>query len=176
MTENAKSVEPTKGGSPSVTKKNHSAKKQIEPAPAEDATKSAKNRPVKITSILVERGKQNGGKLTWTDLDKIIQSLGMSNDTDEIEEILSICEHEGIKIIDEEDAENDYVDDAAENPDAAIAIDTSSIEHVEPLNAEAAPETSAEDEAEVVKPTVEIDLIPDSVSIDDPVRMYLKEI
>ena len=176
MTENAKSVEPTKGGSPSVTKKNHSAKKQIEPAPAEDATKSAKNRPVKITSILVERGKQNGGKLTWTDLDKIIQSLGMSNDTDEIEEILSICEHEGIKIIDEEDAENDYVDDAAENPDAAIAIDTSSIEQVEPLQPEAAPETSAEDESEVVKPTVEIDLIPDSVSIDDPVRMYLKEI
>lgn len=176
MTGNAKTVEPTKGGSLSVNKKNHSAKKQIEPAQAEESAKSAKGRPPKIVSILVERGKQNGGKLTWTDLDRIIQSLGMSNDTDEIEEILSICEHEGIKIVDEEDAEPDYVDDAAENPDAALSLETNSIEPVDSLNNDVTPETSSDDDAEAVKPTVEVDLIPDSVSIDDPVRMYLKEI
>lgn len=176
MTGNDKTVEPTKGGSLSVAKKNHSAKKQIEPAAAEDATKSAKGRPSKIVSILVERGKQNGGKLTWTDLDQIIQSQGLTNDTDEIEEILSICEQEGIKIIDEEDAENDFVDDAAENPEATLSIETNQIEPVESLTTETPPEPATEDDAEVVKPAVEVDVVSDSVSIDDPVRMYLKEI
>ena len=168
-----KSAEPTKGGSLSVNKKN-SAKKQSVPAAESSAEeKTAKGgRPPKLVSILIEKGKQNGGKLTWSDLEKIMQSLGVPNETEEIEEILSICEREGIKITDEEDAENDFVDDAGENPEAALALETAPIEQDESIRRA---ETAAEEDSGTAKPTVEVD-IPDSVSIDDPVRMYLKEI
>ena len=177
MTGEKKSVEPTKGGSLSVNKKNHSAKKQSALAaesPVDD--KSGKGRPPKIVSVLIEKGKQNGGKLTWGDLDKIIQSLGVPNDTDEIEEILSICEREGIKITDEEDAETDFVDDAGESPESALALETTPIEQDDSIRRPDSSETSAEEDVGGAKQSVEVDLIPDSVSIDDPVRMYLKEI
>ena len=174
-----KSVEPTKGGSLSVTKKNPSAKKQPAPAAesqAEESIKAGKSRPPKLISVLIEKSKLNGGKLTWSDLDKIMQNLGVPNDTEEIEEILSICEREGIKLTDEEDAENDFVDDVVESPEAALALETAPPEQDDSLRHVEAQEPSNEDEAGTVKPSVEIDLIPDSVSIDDPVRMYLKEI
>ncbi len=171
-----KSAETTKGGSLSVNKKN-SAKKQSVPAAESSAEeKTAKGgRPPKLVSILIEKGKQNGGKLTWGDLEKIMQSLGVPNETEEIEEILSICEREGIKITDEEDAETDFVDDAAENPEAALALETTTIEQDDSIRRAESAETAAEEDSGTAKPTVEVD-IPDSVSIDDPVRMYLKEI
>ena len=121
-------------GSLSGYKKSDSAANGAE----EDTIKTAKGRLPKIVSALTEKANQNDGKLTWNDLDKIMQSFGLENDTDEIEEILSICEREGIAITDED--------------------------------------TTLEDMDDGVKPTAEVDLIPDSVSIDDPVRMYLKEI
>lgn len=176
MTGEPKTVEPTDdglNGSLSGTKKNHSAKKHAESA--DDATKSAKSRQPKIVSLLAEKGKQHGGKLTWGDLDAIIQSLGMTNDTDEIEEILSICEREGIKITDEEDAGADFVDDAAENSEANLMLETGGIEPDDSLVQNVSAEAAADDEHPATKPAAEID-IPDSVSIDDPVRMYLKEI
>ncbi|MBQ7453592.1 MAG: sigma-70 family RNA polymerase sigma factor, partial [Selenomonadaceae bacterium] len=161
------------------TKKSHAAKKISETATetAEDSIKSTGGRQPKVVKVLIEKGRQHGGKLTWSDLDAIIQSLGMSTDnTDEIEDILSICEREGIKITDEEDAETDFVDDAAESPESDLPIETSDIEGDDSLPRVDASEHSAEDDSGPVKPTVEVDLIPDSVSIDDPVRMYLKEI
>ena len=179
MTGTDKTVEPAKGGSLSVNKKNHSAKKKSEPVkeiPVEDPVKAAKGRSIKIVSTLLEKGKQNNGKLTWSDLDRIIQSLGITNDTDEIEEILSICEREGIKIVDEEDNDSVYADDVAENPEAGLSLETVvSIEQEDALSVADSSEPSADD-VESAKPSVEIDLVPDSVSIDDPVRMYLKEI
>ncbi len=183
MTGDSKSVEPNNSdlsGNLSGTKKNHSAKKHSAPEPethTEESNKPARGRMPKIVSILVEKGRQHGGKLTWSDLDKIMQSLGMSaNDTDEIDDILTVCEREGIKLTDEEDTENDFVDDAADNAEAGLALETTSIEHDDSLGSTDMTETSGDEENEVVKPAAEIDLIPDSVSIDDPVRMYLKEI
>ena len=175
MTGEKKSVEPTKGGSLSVNKKNSAKKQSVPAAESQAEDKNAKGRPPKIVSVLIEKSKQNGGKLTFGDLEKIMQSLGVTNDTDEIEEILSVCEREGIKITDEEDNENDFVDDAAENPEAALVLETTPIEQDESLRRAEAHETSAEDTG-AVKPSVEVELIPDNVSIDDPVRMYLKEI
>ncbi len=176
MTGEKKSVEPTKGGSLSVNKKNSAKKQSLPVAESQAEDKTAKGRPPKIVSVLIEKGKQNGGKLTWGDLDKIMQSLGVPNDTDEIEEILSICEREGIKITDEEDTENDFVDDAGENPEAALVLETTPIEQDESLQRAETHETSAEESSGTVKPSAEVELIPDNVSIDDPVRMYLKEI
>ncbi|MBQ7723388.1 MAG: RNA polymerase sigma factor RpoD [Selenomonadaceae bacterium] len=127
-----------------------------------------------MVSVLKERAKQTGGKLTWGDLDKIIQSFGLENDADEIDEILSLCEREGIEIINDENEIE--VDDTGENVDGDLAA-AASLEQVEPLNAAETAETHVEEETGTSKPTVEVDLnIPDSVSIDDPVRMYLKEI
>ena len=170
-------VEPNKGGSNgslSGNKKNHSAQKKSEPVAAtltEDASKNSKGRPPKIITALTERAKQTGGKLTWSDLDRIIQSFGVENDTEEIEDILSMCEREGIAIIDEDTS----LEDMADNVDADLAVEDTSLEREDTLTSVETVEVSP-DEAETPKPTVEVDLIPDSVSIDDPVRMYLKEI
>ena len=62
-----------------------------------------------IVTLLIEKSRQNDGKLTWSDLDEIFQKFGLDNDTDEIDEILSICEREGIEIIDE-DVDLDDID------------------------------------------------------------------
>lgn len=178
MTGENKTVEPNNGGlngSLSGNKKNHSAQKKSEPVaatPTEDATKTPKGRPPKIISVLTERAKQTGGKLTWGDLDRIIQSFGVENDTDEIEEILSICEREGIAITDEDTPLEDISDSVV---DADLTAETASLEQDESLVTVEPTDTPAED-TETPKPAAEVDLIPDSVSIDDPVRMYLKEI
>ena len=100
-----------------------------------------------------------------------IQSLGVENDTDEIEEILSICEREGISITDEETP----LEEMSDNVDADLSGEPTSIEPASDASAIESAETSV-DETESTKPSAEIDLIPDNVSIDDPVRMYLKEI
>ena len=179
MTGDNKTVEPHQdglNGSLSKNKKNNPAPKKPEPAPEtyeDDATKSAKGRPPKIVTLLVDKGRQNGGKLTFGDLERIMQSAGIENDVEQIEEILSICEREGIEIINE-DADLDAVEAAAESVDGeltpeAIGLQDDSLTHAE--NVESVEDT------ETVKPAAEIDLnIPDNISIDDPVRMYLKEI
>lgn len=171
MTGGDKTVEPKKGGlsgSLSGNKKNHSAQKKSESA-AEDTAKSVKGRPPKIVSVLTEKAKLTGGKLTWGDLDEIFRKFGLENDTDEIEEILSICEREGIAITDEDAPLEDIT------VDADLTAEGTALEQDETLAVVEPAETPADD-VETPKPSVEVDLIPDNVSIDDPVRMYLKEI
>ena len=182
MTEEDKTVEPNKGGSGSlsVNKKNNSAHKKSEAHTKEsnaDLTqKTARGRTSKIISLLTLRCKQTGGKLTWGDLDKILQNQGVENDTEEIDEILSICEREGIEIINE-DNDLDDVDTTGEAVDADLSSETLPAEQDDLLNPAEQSETSGDDDVEAAKTPIEVDLnIPDSVSIDDPVRMYLKEI
>ena len=179
MTGENKTVEPLKGGSHgslSGNKKNHSAQKKSEPAAAtstEENLKNSKGRPPKITSALTERAKQTGGKLTWGDLDRIIQNFGLENDTEEIEEILSICEREGIEITNEDTP----LEDIGDSVDADLATEETGLEPEDALvgSVVESPEVPADD-VETPKPPAEVDLIPDNISIDDPVRMYLKEI
>ncbi len=173
MTGESKTVELS--GSLSGNKKNHSAQKHsesVETISAEDASKTPKGRPPKIISVLTEKAKQTGGKLTWSDLDRIIQSFGVENDTDEIDEILSICEREGIEITNEDTPLEDLGDNVVD-PD--LVAETTSLGQDDALNPVEVTEAPVDD-PETPKPPVEIDLIPDNVSIDDPVRMYLKEI
>ena len=178
MTGEEKTVEPTKGGlngSLSGNKKNHSAHKKSDNAAlvaAEEALKTAKGRPPKIVSALTEQAKKTGGKLTWGDLDRIIQSFGLENDTDEIDEILSICEREGIEITNEDTP----LEDMGDSVDGDLTAEGTSIESEDNLAAVVETAEVTSEDAESPKPPAEIDLIPDSVSIDDPVRMYLKEI
>ena len=182
MTGEKKTVEPNKGGlsgSLSANKKDDSAKKKVEVHTVEDnadAPKTAKGRLSKIISLLTLRCKQTGGKLTWGDLDKILQNQGVENDTEEIDEILSICEREGIEIINDE-SDIDDVEPANVNVESDLSVETSPPEQDDLLNQIETSDNPSEDDTDSIKPTVEIDLsIPDSVSIDDPVRMYLKEI
>ena len=138
--------------------------------------KTAKSRMTKIISLLTTKSKQTEGKLSWDYFDKILHNQGVDveNNTEEIDEILSICQREGIDIVDEGDSED--VEAVAENPDLVAAGEDSPLEQDDTLSAIETAENPNEDEAEANK-TTEIDLnIPDNVSIDDPVRMYLKEI
>ena len=154
--------------------KNNSAHKKSESAAvdaAEDTIKTAKGRPPKIVSVLTEKAKQTGGKLTWSDLERIMQSFGLENDTDEIDEILSICEREGIEITNEDTP----LEDMDDGVDSELTPGGTALEQDENLAAAETAEVSSDD-AESSKPPAEVDVMPDSVSIDDPVRMYLKEI
>ena len=146
---------------------------ESKPAAPKGVDKTVKGRPPKIVSILTEKSKQTGGKLTWNDLDSILQSLGMENDTDEIDEILSICEREGISITDDDTPLED-IDETGGNVENDLAAEGVTLDQDSSLNSVDTGEVSADD-LEAIKPNVE-SMIPETVSIDDPVRMYLKEI
>ena len=103
--------------------------------------------PVEIMDLL-KKGKSNGGTLTCSELmDAIAQD---SVTPDAMDALYQRCMDEGIEIID--DADVGAEDDAADFADDLEDKD----------------ETDAD---------VDIDLsVPEGVALDDPVRMYLKEI
>ena len=182
MTVKSKTVEPGKGGlsgSPSINKKGYSTSKKAELAAeigAEDTSKT-KGRPPKIVTSLIEKSKQNGGRLTYDELDRIMQSLGVSNDAEEIEEIFSICEREGIELVND-DSDLEDMNAPNENVEPELSPENASPEPVDSMNPVDSADTPVEEDVEPIKSgSGSLDLnIPDSVSIDDPVRMYLKEI
>ncbi|EIW22972.1 RNA polymerase sigma factor RpoD [Pelosinus sp. Bkl1] len=95
---------------------------------------------------LVNKGKKQGGVLTYSEIMDTLQSEDLS--PDEIEEIYEVFSSKGIEIVDE-------------LPDDTERHDEPDVAEVE----------------EVTPEEVDIDLtIPEGISIDDPVRMYLKEI
>ena len=103
--------------------------------------------PVEIMDLL-KKGKSNGGTLTCSELmDALTQD---SVTPDAMDALYQRCMDEGIEIID--DADVGAEDDAADFADDLEDKD----------------ETGAD---------VDIDLsVPEGISLDDPVRMYLKEI
>ena len=103
--------------------------------------------PVEIMDLL-KKGKSNGGTLTCSEL---MDALAQDSVTpDAMDALYQRCMDEGIEIID--DADVGAEDDAADFADDLEDKD----------------ETDAD---------VEIDLsVPEGISLDDPVRMYLKEI
>ena len=103
--------------------------------------------PVEIMDLL-KKGKSNGGTLTCSEL---MDALAQDSVTpDAMDALYQRCMDEGIEIID--DADVGAEDDAADFAD----------------NLEDKDETDAD---------VDIDLsVPEGVALDDPVRMYLKEI
>ena len=103
--------------------------------------------PVEIMDLL-KKGKSNGGTLTCSEL---MDALAQDSVTpDAMDALYQRCMDEGIEIID--DADVGAADDAADFADDLEDKD----------------ETDAD---------VDIDLsVPEGVALDDPVRMYLKEI
>ena len=97
---------------------------------------------------LVQRGKAQNGVLTYGDVMGTINSLDTVS-SEEVEHLYEVITRKGLEIVDDNTAEDDVLPmvDADEPADADIT------------------------EAELANLTV-----PEGISIDDPVRMYLKEI
>ena len=105
-----------------------------------------KSLPSEHVTKLVNKGKKHGGVLTYGEIMDTLQSEDLS--PDEIEDMYEIFSSKGIEIVDEL-----------------------------PDDAEPVAEPEVLEKEEITADEVDIDLsIPDGISIDDPVRMYLKEI
>ncbi|MBR0284758.1 MAG: RNA polymerase sigma factor RpoD [Selenomonadaceae bacterium] len=98
------------------------------------------NRSSEIVTNLLNKGKKNGGTLTYGELMEALQTQDLS--PDEIDDMYDAFSQKGIEIVD----------------DSSVDL-------------------SEDEEIDKTEEDVEIDLsVPEGVSIDDPVRMYLKEI
>ena len=98
---------------------------------------------------LLKRGKENGGTLTFSELIEELEKSDMS--PDEMDDLYGRFQEFGVEIVDDTDMEAMVAEDAE-----SLAADDADMEQEE---------------------AVEIDLsVPEGVALDDPVRMYLKEI
>lgn len=96
------------------------------------------NQSASIVAALLEKGKKNGGTLTYGEIVEALQAQDMS--PDEIDDLYETFNKKGIDVGDDS---NDQSDDSDEKSEDDVDIDLS---------------------------------VPEGISIDDPVRMYLKEI
>ncbi len=133
------------------------------------------NHSSQIISNLLRKGQMNGGTLTYGELVEALQKQDLS--PDDIEELYDTFSQARIEIVD---------DDVADVTDSDIQLDDEAIGDTipaEPVDSSEDEQDSTDDDteedAEAIKQTeeVEVDLsVPEGVTIDDPVRMYLKEI
>ena len=121
-----------------------------------------RNRSSKIVSSLLSRGKKNGGTLTYGELVEALQKQDLT--PDEIDEMYETFNRNAIEIIDEREL--------ARSNKPKIAIKNSELDDEETAKIISEEEAKSKDGKDS-----EVDLsIPEGISIDDPVRMYLKEI
>ncbi len=136
------------------------------------------NRSSQIVADLLRKGQLNGGTLTYGELVEALQKQDLS--PDDIEELYETFSQTGIEIVDIDDDIDVSEDDDEVN--GTIIEDSESSSDTELINESEAEEVSAEESMDTIaagKKTdeVEVDLsVPEGVTIDDPVRMYLKEI
>ena len=109
------------------------------------------NRSSQIVSMLFDKASKNGNKLSQVELIEATQrpDLSAEKEAAEFDYIYSDLATKGIEIIDDKDSPDEPIIDSVDIP----------------------METEREKSADNVDLTV-----PDGVTIDDPVRMYLKEI
>ena len=90
------------------------------------------NHLAETISLLTSKSKEKGGKVTWDDFEKIIESQGVSTENDDIDKILEAFERKGIEIIDEETSDDvDDLNAPSENPSEN---ESESKPHAETLN------------------------------------------
>ena len=117
------------------------------------------SRSSQIVAELLNRGKDNGGTLPAGEMFEALQKQDLT--PVEIDEIFDKFDRMGIEIIEE-----DY-DEAEDTEEIDEPDDT--LPPVVPLDSE------LKDKQRVPPPAVDLTM-PEGISIDDPVRMYLKEI
>lgn len=106
------------------------------------------NRSSQIISTLLSKAKKNGGKLTYGELLESIQKEDLN--AGEYEDLCYTLDQKGIAIIDETDDVEEPVAEGAE--------------------------TNSDSDTKTTKTQDAAEFVPEGVGIDDPVRMYLKEI
>lgn len=109
---------------------------------------SENNEDVKAVKDLIRLGKEKGS-LTFNEINDVLSHVELNSD--QIDKIYDSLESMGIDIINDVDL------------NSSVDFDDVSLEDLSSL--------------EEVSPEEELDLsIPEGISVDDPVRMYLKEI
>ena len=131
---------------------NQSSPQNQEAAQTESVTLTPEEKKQELLSVLLEKGKQSKNQLTYTMIADVLENTDL--DKNQMDDLYEALMSKGIEIVSETEPddfeillENDV--DISEDPDVIM------------------------DEAE------EIDLeasIPKGIAVDDPVRMYLKEI
>ena len=134
------------------TNENQSNPQEHADAQTESVTLTPEEKKQELLQILLEKGKQSENQLTYTTIADVLENTDL--DKNQMDDLYETLMAKGIEIVSE--TEPDDFDilleaevDITEDPDAIM------------------------DEAE------EIDLeasIPKGIAVDDPVRMYLKEI
>ncbi len=105
-----------------------------------------------LLSLLLEKGKNSHNQLTYADIADVFDSSDL--DKNQMDDMYELLMSKGIEIVSETEPDN-FDDILAENPDVV------------------------EDAELIVEEAGEMDLeaaIPKGIAVDDPVRMYLKEI
>ena len=114
--------------------------------------KDAADKKQEMLCALLEKGKNSHNQLTYADIADILDSADL--DKNQMDDMYELLMAKGIEIVSETEPE-DFDVILAENPDVATDAE---------LNVEEASEIDIES------------TIPKSIAVDDPVRMYLKEI
>ncbi len=134
--------------------------------------KDVENRHVVVR--LLERCRQNGGILTLLELAKAVQDWT----PDEIELLYESLRANNVKIVDETKGASSAAVEGGKDVSGFDDISKRNLENIaEPDDEALQNEENSEKELAENKPAGEIDLtVPEGISVDDPVRMYLKEI
>ena len=114
--------------------------------------KDAADKKQEMLCALLEKGKNSHNQLTYADIADILDSADL--DKNQMDDMYELLMAKGIEIVSETEPE-DFDVILAENPDVAADAEL------------------------IVEEASEIDIestIPKSIAVDDPVRMYLKEI
>ena len=136
------------------------------------------NHSSQIVNDLLKKGQLNGGTLTNSEFEEAFQKQDLTED--DIEEILDIFSQRGIEIV-YDDNLNSASKGSQDNNDDVISMNPDNID-ADDVDVDVDDSISTEvteENPEAVKQAneAEVDLsVPEGVTIDDPVRMYLKEI
>ncbi len=131
--------------------KNTTEKIEVQAVQTEQ-TKDAADKKQEMLCALLEKGKNSHNQLTYADIADILDSADL--DKNQMDDMYELLMAKGIEIVSETEPE-DFDVILAENPDVAADAEL------------------------IVEEASEIDIestIPKSIAVDDPVRMYLKEI
>ena len=112
-----------------------------------DANVDEQQKMLEVITTLIEKAKKNENVLQFEEIEKAFTESGLELDTDRTEKVLDYLDNKGIvAMIPNSDTDDD---------DITLDVD----------------DEPTEEELENIEMNV-----PDGVSIEDPVRMYLKEI
>ncbi len=119
------------------------------------------NRSSQIVADLLGKGKDNGGTLTYGEMFEALQKQDLS--PEEIEELFDTFSQNGIEIIDDLDEDDNDEPDEIDDTMPPPVVENE--------------QTEKDKQRVTPTPPPAVDLsVPEGISIDDPVRMYLKEI